>query len=118
MIAEYGRAMETRDLALYRALKPDLSSEDEKRLREAFKAYKPQRVGITVDSVQVRGRPRHGADDAPGRHRRPTDEGGVADLPARAGRRHLADPVDRPVGWGRVVPGRGRSKARPNVLYS
>ena len=55
VITEYGRAMETRDLTLYRALKPDLSSEDEKRLREAFKAYKPQRVGITVDSVRIEG---------------------------------------------------------------
>jgi len=55
VIAEYGRAMETRDLALYRTLKPTLSSEDEKRLREAFKASKTQRVGITVDSVQVEG---------------------------------------------------------------
>jgi len=55
VIAEYGRAMETRDLALYRTLKPGLSSEDEKRLREAFKASKTQRVGITVDSVQVEG---------------------------------------------------------------
>ena len=55
VIAEYGRAMETRDLALYRTLKPSLSSEDEKRLREAFKASKTQRVGITVDSVQVEG---------------------------------------------------------------
>jgi hypothetical protein len=52
-MAEYGRAMETRDLALYRALMPGLSSEAEKRLREAFKGYKPQRVGITVDSVQL-----------------------------------------------------------------
>jgi tetratricopeptide (TPR) repeat protein len=55
VIAEYGRAMEARDLALYRTLKPSLSSEDEKRLREAFKASKTQRVGITVDSVQVEG---------------------------------------------------------------
>ena len=55
VIAEYGRAMETRDLALYRTLKPGLSSEDEKRLREAFKASKTQRVGITVDSVQIEG---------------------------------------------------------------
>jgi predicted Ser/Thr protein kinase/tetratricopeptide (TPR) repeat protein len=51
VIAEYGRAMETRDLALYRALMPGLSSEAEK----AFKAYKPQRVGITVDSVRIEG---------------------------------------------------------------
>jgi hypothetical protein len=55
VIAEFGRAIETRDLALYRTLKPGLSSGDEKRLREAFKASKTQRVGITVDSVQVEG---------------------------------------------------------------
>jgi len=47
--------MESRDLALYRALKPDLTSEDEKRLREVFKAYTPERVGLTVDSVQIEG---------------------------------------------------------------
>jgi hypothetical protein len=55
VIAEYGRAMEGRDVALLRSLKPDLSSEDEKRLREAFKAYKPQSVGITIDSLRVEG---------------------------------------------------------------
>jgi hypothetical protein len=55
VVAEYGRALENRDLALYRALIPGLSAEGEKRLREAFKAYKPQRVGITVDSVQIEG---------------------------------------------------------------
>jgi predicted Ser/Thr protein kinase/tetratricopeptide (TPR) repeat protein len=55
VIAEYGRAMETRDLDLYRTLKPDLSAEDERRLRQAFKSNKTDRVGITVDSVQVDG---------------------------------------------------------------
>jgi predicted Ser/Thr protein kinase len=55
VIAEFGRAIENRDLALYRTLKPGLSSGDEKRLREAFKASTTQRVGITVDSVQVEG---------------------------------------------------------------
>ena len=55
VVAEYARAMETRDLALYRALKPDLSAEDERRLREAFKGTKTQRVGITVESVQIDG---------------------------------------------------------------
>jgi hypothetical protein len=47
--------METRDIALYRTLKPDLSSDDEKRLREVFKAYSPQRVGLTIDTVQIEG---------------------------------------------------------------
>jgi serine/threonine-protein kinase len=51
VIAEYARAMETHDFSLFRTLKPDLSPEDEKRLR----AYKPQRVGITVDSVEING---------------------------------------------------------------
>jgi predicted Ser/Thr protein kinase len=55
VVAEYARAMETRDLALYRTLKPDLSAEDERRLRQAFKETKTWRVGITVDSVQVDG---------------------------------------------------------------
>jgi predicted Ser/Thr protein kinase/tetratricopeptide (TPR) repeat protein len=55
VIAEYGRALENRDLGLYRTLIPGLSPESEKRLREAFKAYKPERVGITVDSVQLEG---------------------------------------------------------------
>jgi hypothetical protein len=55
VIAEYARAMESGDLALYRALMPGLPAGDERRLREAFKSYKPQRVGITVDSLQIEG---------------------------------------------------------------
>jgi hypothetical protein len=55
VIAEYARAMQARDIALYRALKPDLSAEDEKRLREAFKNSRTDRVGITVESVEVDG---------------------------------------------------------------
>jgi predicted Ser/Thr protein kinase/tetratricopeptide (TPR) repeat protein len=55
VIAEYARAMQARDIALYRALKPDLSAEDEKRLREAFKNMKTERVGITVESIEIDG---------------------------------------------------------------
>jgi predicted Ser/Thr protein kinase/tetratricopeptide (TPR) repeat protein len=55
VIEEYARAMQTRDIALYRALKPDLSTDDEKRLREAFKNSRTDSVGITVDSVEVDG---------------------------------------------------------------
>jgi tetratricopeptide (TPR) repeat protein len=55
VIAEYARAMQGRDLALYRTLKPDLSAEDEGRLREAFKNMKTERVGITVESVEIDG---------------------------------------------------------------
>jgi serine/threonine-protein kinase len=55
VIADYGRAIESKDLALFRAVKPNLTPEDEKRLAEAFKAIKSQQVGITVENVQVDG---------------------------------------------------------------
>jgi hypothetical protein len=55
VIAEYGRAIGTQDLALFRSLKPDLTADEEKRLREAFKMIKSQVVGITVESVAIDG---------------------------------------------------------------
>jgi hypothetical protein len=55
VIADYARAVEQQDIALYRSVKPDLSSDDEKKLREAFKAVSSQQVGITVDSVEIDG---------------------------------------------------------------
>ena len=55
LIAEYARALEGRDLALVRTVKPNLSGEEEKRLQDAFKAIKWQQVRITIDSIQVDG---------------------------------------------------------------
>jgi hypothetical protein len=55
VISEYGRAIGSQDLALFRSLKPDLSADEEKRLREAFKTIKSQVVGIAVESVQIDG---------------------------------------------------------------
>ena len=55
VIAEYARAIEGKDLALFRAVKPNLSGDEEKRLQDAFKAIKAQQVGITIDSIQVEG---------------------------------------------------------------
>jgi eukaryotic-like serine/threonine-protein kinase len=55
VIAEYGRAIESRDLALFRTVKPNLSSDEERRLQDAFKAIKSQQVGITIESVQIEG---------------------------------------------------------------
>jgi tetratricopeptide (TPR) repeat protein len=55
VIADYARAIESKDLALFRAVKPNLSGDEEKRLQDAFKAIKSQQVGITVDSIQVEG---------------------------------------------------------------
>jgi tetratricopeptide (TPR) repeat protein len=55
VIADYGRAIESKDLALFRTVKPNLSGDEAKRLQDAFKAIKSQRVGITVESVQIDG---------------------------------------------------------------
>jgi len=55
VIAEYKRAIESQDIALFRSLKPDLSQAEEKALRESFKVIKSQVVGITEESIQVDG---------------------------------------------------------------
>jgi hypothetical protein len=55
VIEEYARAMQTRDVALFRRLKPNLSGEDERRLREAFRNSKTERVGISIEAVEVDG---------------------------------------------------------------
>jgi hypothetical protein len=55
VIADYGRAIEGKDIALFRAVKPNLSGDEAKRLQEAFKAIKSQKVGITIEKVDVSG---------------------------------------------------------------
>ena len=55
VIADYGRAIETRDVALFKTIKPDLSGDEEKRLEDAFKAIQSHLVGIAVDSVKIEG---------------------------------------------------------------
>src|SRR5207245_8742236 len=55
LIADYGRAIETRDIALFKAVKPNLTADEQKRLQESFKAIKSQQVGIKIDAVQVDG---------------------------------------------------------------
>jgi hypothetical protein len=55
VIADYGRAIESRNVDLFRSLKPDLSSDEEKRLREAFKTVKSHQVGLSIEAVEVDG---------------------------------------------------------------
>jgi tetratricopeptide (TPR) repeat protein len=55
VIADYKRAIESQDIALFRTLMPALTQAGEKTLRESFKAIKAQVVGITVESVQLDG---------------------------------------------------------------
>jgi hypothetical protein len=53
VIADYERAIETKDMALFKAVKPNLSSDEERRLRKAFDSIHSHEVEIEVGSIQV-----------------------------------------------------------------
>lgn len=55
VIADYGRAIETKDLGLFKTVKPNLSPDEERRTRNAFETVKSQVVKITVLSVDLQG---------------------------------------------------------------
>jgi hypothetical protein len=55
VVAILARAVETKDIALYRTVRPNLSRQDEKRVRDGFNAVRSQRVTITVLSIDPRG---------------------------------------------------------------
>lgn len=55
VLADYARAIEQKDMALFKAIKPGLSKDEEKRLADAFKAIKTQQVNLTVNSVEIAG---------------------------------------------------------------
>ncbi len=55
VVDEYARAIQSKDLELFRTVKPNLSAEEEKRLRAVFKQYKSYKVSVTVSSIQLDG---------------------------------------------------------------
>ena len=55
LIGSYGRAIESKDLALFRSIKPNLSAAEERRLQEGFRAVASQRVSLTVNSIDRKG---------------------------------------------------------------
>ncbi len=55
VIATYVRAIEGKDLALFRSIKPNLSREEERRLQDGFRAVSSQRVSLTILSIDRRG---------------------------------------------------------------
>lgn len=55
VIADYERAIETRDLAAFRRVKPNLSADEESRLRSSFRTVASQDVEITVQAIDVAG---------------------------------------------------------------
>ena len=55
VVATYGRAIETKDLALFRSVKPNMSANEERRLQQGFRAVSSQRVNLTIASIDRRG---------------------------------------------------------------
>jgi len=55
LVAEYARAIEQKDLALFRAIKPNLSPDEEQRLRAAFQATSSQQVTISIVELRISG---------------------------------------------------------------
>jgi hypothetical protein len=54
LLQMYARAIETKDVGLYRSIKPNLSREEEQRLRVSFQAV-ASRVRLTIASIDRRG---------------------------------------------------------------
>lgn len=55
LVTSYGRAIETKDVDLFRSIKPNLSSDEERRLLEGFRAVSSQQVNLSVASVDLKG---------------------------------------------------------------
>ena len=55
MVAAYARAIESKDLALFRSIKPNLGADEERRIQQGFRAVTSQKVNITIVSIDRRG---------------------------------------------------------------
>jgi len=55
LTASYARAIETKDIGLFRSIKPNLTREDERRLQDGFRAVTSQRVNTTILSIDRKG---------------------------------------------------------------
>jgi hypothetical protein len=54
LIADYARAIESKDLGLFKTVKPNLTPEEEKRAKSAFASIQSQIVKITFLSIDVK----------------------------------------------------------------
>ena len=55
VLVDYERAIETKNIALFREIKPNLSAAEEKRLTDAFRNTDSQDVEITVNTIVIEG---------------------------------------------------------------
>ena len=54
VIADYARAIENKDVELFKTVKPNLSADEEKRARTAFASIQSQVVKITFVSIDMK----------------------------------------------------------------
>lgn len=52
---DYKRAIESSNLELFRAVKPNLSAREEQSLRESFKAVRSHQVNLSLGAIQIAG---------------------------------------------------------------
>ncbi|HXB55350.1 MAG TPA: protein kinase [Vicinamibacteria bacterium] len=55
VLDDFERAVTAKDVTLLKAVKPNLSPEDEKRFREIFKLIKSYQVSVTIAGIQIDG---------------------------------------------------------------
>jgi hypothetical protein len=60
----YARAIESKDIGLFRRVKPNLSADEQRRIEDGFRAVTSQQVDMTILSIEQHG------DDASVRLRR------------------------------------------------
>ena len=55
MVATYAKAIETKDLSLFRTVKPNMSADEQRRIEDGFRAVTSQQVNVTIVSIEQRG---------------------------------------------------------------
>jgi hypothetical protein len=55
VVANLKKAIEDKDLGLYKKVRPGLTADEERRLRDAFQNVASQQVDYAVDAVAIEG---------------------------------------------------------------
>jgi len=55
VVATYARAIEAKDLALFRSVKPNMTADEQRRIEQGFRAVVSQQVSMNVISIEPRG---------------------------------------------------------------
>lgn len=55
-MATYKTAIETKNVGLYRSVRPGLTVAEETRLRDSFRQVESQQITISIDEIRIDGR--------------------------------------------------------------